>query len=182
MKNIRIASAFAFAFLPLFTFAQSYKTAGGIRIDNGVHLTVQQYIHNNWTVEGILHTSIGSDDLGFTVLGEKHHKILFRGTNIYTGAGFHYYRQSDATRLENTVANNVFGLSVIGGAEISLGKINIAIDWKPELHLSGDQVHPFDWNGASVSVRYIFAKREKKKIKDWKVWDKFEGKNKKRKK
>ena len=161
--------------------AQSYKTAAGIRIDNGVQVTVQQYIANNWTAEGILHTSVASENLGITLLAEKHKKILFRNTNLYYGAGAHYYWMNEPPRTETEINNNVYGLSLIGGAEISLGRINLAIDWKPELHLN-ESTKPFDWNGASVSVRYIFAKRERRKAKDWKVWDTFGSGNKKKKK
>jgi hypothetical protein len=180
MKNARILFIPVLALLSHLAFGQSYKTAVGIRIDNGINLTAQQHIVNNWTVEGILHTPVGSDELGLTLLAEKHQKILFRGVNLYAGAGGHYYWQSDANRGErDEVADNVFGLSFIGGAEISLGRFNLSFDWKPELHLAGDQSHPFEWNGASISVRYILAKRERKKIKDWQVWDKFGGKKKK---
>lgn len=177
MKNLCKFSLFIFLFTGHIALAQSYKTAGGIRFDNGMQITVKQHIVKNWTAEGILHTSLGSPDLGFSLLAEKHHKILFRGLNFYTGAGIHYYSQNELKRSENEVADNVFGLSLIGGAEISLGRINLSIDWKPEIHLS-NTVDAFDWNGASLSVRYIFAKRERKTIKDWKVWDKFGRRNK----
>ncbi|TNE64417.1 MAG: hypothetical protein EP344_03755 [Bacteroidetes bacterium] len=160
--------------------AQSYKTAAGIRVDNGVQLTVKQYLINNWTAEGILHTAIGSEDLGLTLLAEKHQKIIFRGTNLYYGAGAHYYWKNEPFRSENEFNNNVYGLSFIGGAEISLGRINLAVDWKPELHLS-ESSQVFDWNGASVSVRYIFAKRERRKIRDWKVFNGGKNKSKHRK-
>ncbi len=154
--------------------AQSYKTAVGVRIDNGVQFTAQQYLFNQWTAEGILHSSIGSKNLGLTLLAERHHKILARGLNIYLGAGGHYYWDTEAAATETEINRNVYGLSFIGGAEISLGRFNLALDWKPELHLSGaDQT--FGWNGAALSVRYILAKREKPKVKDWKVWDKFGG-------
>jgi len=176
MKNLRIQIAFALLFSSALAFGQTYITAGGIRIDNGVNLTVQQYIADGWTAEGILHTSIGSNDLGITILGEKHHKLIARNFNIYTGAGFHYYGTNDPIRKDDPVQNNVYGLSLIGGAELSLGRINLAIDWKPELHVSGGRA--FDWNGAALSVRYIFFKRERKTIKDWKVWDRFEKKDK----
>lgn len=179
MTSIRLATAFAFCLLiHTAALAQRYKTAVGVRIDGGVNLTVQQYITNGWTAEGIIHTAINSDKFGLTLLGEKHHKILMRGFNFYTGAGLHYYGISANGRDTNASADNVFGLSVIGGAELSIGRLNVAVDWKPELHLSGDQVHPFDWNGASISVRYILAKRERKQVKEWGVWDKFPGKNK----
>jgi len=158
-------------------FSQRYKTAAGIRFDNGFNLTAQQYITNGWTIEGILHTPlISTKDLGVTLLAEKHRKILFRGLNFYTGGGVHYYWQQNSVREATEVHNNVMGLSGIAGLEASLGRINLAVDWKPELHLSGDQARPFEWNGASVSLRYIIEKRERKKIKDWKFWDKFGGK------
>ncbi|MBK6932367.1 MAG: hypothetical protein IPH12_16520 [Saprospirales bacterium] len=174
MRIIRFCStACCFLLFSNAILAQSYKTAAGIRVDNGVQVTVQQYLIHNWTAEGILHTSVGSKDLGLSLLAEKHQKILFRGTNLYYGAGGHYYWKNDPPALETAgPAKNVFGLSFIGGAEVSLGRINLAIDWKPELHLS-ESSQVFDWNGASVSVRYIFAKRERKKVKDWKLWDAF---------
>ncbi len=166
----------------LTTFAQRYRTAAGIRIDDGLQLTAQQYITNGWTLEGILHTSIMSDDLGLTVLGEKHHKILFRGFNFYTGAGMHYYGVNAARGMDTQPYNNVFGVSGIVGAELSLGRLNLSVDFKPELHLSGNQVRPFDWNGAAISARYIFIKRERKKLRDLDIFDKIGGKKNKKKK
>jgi hypothetical protein len=173
MNSLRLSALLAFILLNSLAFGQSYITAGGIRIDNGVHLTLQQFIMDGWTAEGILHTSIGSKDLGLTVLAERHHKILFRNTNFYTGAGFHYYGQTQTNHNDQTVQNNVAGVSVIGGLELSLGRFNCSLDWKPEIHLTGANGHPFAWDGASVSVRYIIFKRERKKIRDWKVWDSF---------
>ncbi len=87
MRLVRFcSSAFLFSLLSVALTAQSYKTAAGVRIDNGVQLTVQQYLLNNWTAEGILHTSVASDNLGLTLLAEKHQKIIFRGVNLYYGA------------------------------------------------------------------------------------------------
>lgn len=155
-------------------FAQSYKTAIGVRVDNGLNISAQQHIVDHWTVEGILHTPFRTDDLGLTVLAERHQKILFRGINLYWGAGGHYYWTNGTINREDEreVNNNVYGLSLIGGAEISLGRINISADWKPELHLSGDLARPFDWNGAAISVRYILAKRERPSFRDWKIFGK----------
>ncbi len=192
-QNAASAMTFAFRVIPAFLFilllhtaasAQRYKTAAGIRIDGGLNLTVQQYITNGWTAEGIVHTGINSDRFGLSLLGEKHHKIIFRGINFYTGAGLHYYGINSSDQDIDEPAGNVFGLSAIGGAELSIGRLNFAVDWKPELHLSGAQGKPFNWNGASISARYIIAKRERNKVKDWGVWDKFGKKsnNKKKKK
>ena len=180
MKNI-LSAPITFAFITLISlpvFGQKYKTAAGVRFDNGFNLTVQQYIKNGWTAEGILHTPLIGDDMGVTLLAEKHRKILFRGTNFYTGLGAHYYWTADNSREADVVQKNVGGLSGIAGLEFTLGRINLAVDWKPEYHLSGDSVKRFDWNGASISARYIIEKRERKKMKDWKVWKKIGGKKK----
>ncbi len=179
MKNTRFLIILSLALTNHLAFGQSYKTAAGIRLDKGVNFTVQQHIVDNWTVEGILHTPLRSEDIGVTLLAERHQKILFRGINLYAGGGAHYYWKSTANRVDtDPVVKNVFGITGIGGLEMSLGRLNFAFDWKPELHLAGDEIHPFEWSGASVSVRYILAKRERKKISDWGVWDKF-GKKKK---
>ncbi|MEY3194372.1 MAG: hypothetical protein RIQ78_469 [Bacteroidota bacterium] len=167
---VPITSAFILLSLPV--FSQAYKTAAGVRFDNGFNITLQQFLQDGWTVEGILHTPILSRDFGATILGEKHHKIIARGTNFYTGAGVHYYWNANANQNTSLVKHNVFGFTGIAGIEFSMGRLNLSVDWKPELHLAGDQSHPFDWNGAAISARYIIEKRERKKIKDWKIWDK----------
>jgi hypothetical protein len=183
MKNILVAPI-TFAFIALTTFSafgQKYKTAAGVRFDNGFNLSIQQYIKNGWTAEGILHTPLIGDNLGVSILAEKHRKILFRGTNFYTGLGGHYYWTANGTRADVSTPQNVFGLSGIAGLELCLGRINLAVDWKPELHLTGDQAKDFNWHGASISARYIIEKRERNKVKDWKVWDKLGVKKKKSK-
>jgi hypothetical protein len=146
--------------------AQSYRTAAGIRVDQGFNLSLQQYIANGWTAEGIVHTSLNSNDIGFTLLAEKHHKLLFRNVNLYWGAGGHYYLQNEAHQDAESVepVKNVYGVSALAGAELSLGRFNVSVDWKPELHVGGGQEFPFEWNSAAVSVRYVIAKREKAKL------------------
>ncbi len=165
-----VCSFIAFYTLP----AQTYRTAAGIRVGEGFDFTFQQYLANNWTAEGIAHTHLFSKNLGVSLLAEKHHKILIRNFNLYYGIGGHYYARSDENRSETmAIVKKVFGLSAIAGAELSLGRINLAVDIKPEAHLSGDQVYPLEWNPVCVSVRYIIEKRHRKRVRDWKMWDKF---------
>jgi hypothetical protein len=178
MKLSNLLPLFAFITFINQTSGQRYQTAGGIRIDNHVGFTVQQYIKDAWTVEGILHAPFRSDEFGLTLLAEKHHKVLFRGFNFYYGAGTHYYFESAASRNSDVTTKNVFGLSFIGGAEASIGRFNISADIKPEMHLAGDQVHPFEWTGAAISLRYIFKKRERKGLKDLPILQKMKKKKK----
>ncbi len=170
---VPITSALLILSIP--AFSQAYKTAAGVRFDKGFNITLQQYIQDGWTAEGILHTPILSNNFGATILGEKHQKIMLRGVNFYAGAGLHYYWKANANRNTSEVKHHVFGLTGIAGLEFGLGRLNLSVDWKPELHLAGDQAHPFDWNGAAISARYIIEKRERRKIKDWKIWDKIKN-------
>lgn len=172
MKNIQaIPFALALMTMTIPAFGQKYKTAAGVRFDNGLNLTVQQYISNGWTAEGILRTPVIGNKMGATVLAEKHHKIITRGTNFYVGGGAHYYWQTKASTEAPLYNPNVFGLSGIAGFEFTLGRINLAVDWKPELHLTGTEDNKFNWNGASISARYIIEKRKPATPK-WKFWKK----------
>ncbi|MDX2135870.1 MAG: hypothetical protein SFV52_13860 [Saprospiraceae bacterium] len=149
---------------------QAYKTAAGLRVGQGIHPTVQQHLFGKWTVEGILHTSFQSTELGVSLLAERHHKLLFRGINLYYGAGGHYYGRNGTNLSEGGGTDDIYGLSFIGGAEITLGKFNISVDFKPEIHLAGYDVQPFAWTGMAVSVRRVLFKREKEKI--WNLFGK----------
>lgn len=165
--SVAITAAFSAVFMPEFTFAQSYNTAAGIRVDKGFNFTAQQYIADGWTIEGMLHTPIITQNVGVTFLAEKHFKVISRGFNFYAGGGPHYYWKKGANDKSLDPYSNVLGLSGIAGLEISLGRFNISADVKPEIHLSGDISRVFSWNGVGVSGRYIIDKRERKK--DWDV-------------
>jgi hypothetical protein len=144
--------------------AQSYRTAAGFRFSEGADLTVQQYLTNGLTLEGIVHTGIFSENVGGTLLLERHHKLLFRNFNYYYGAGLHVMSEADGRK--ELLATNVVGAAGIIGGEVSFGRLNFAVDWKPQLNFSGENIK-------SVSVRYIFLKRERKKLRDWKGFDRI---------
>lgn len=163
MKNARIfllAATFS-ALQNVDSQAQTYITAIGLRADRGLGVSLQQYIGNRWTLEVIGHSPFRTKELGITALGERHHKLLVRNLNFYYGGGGHYYWKSTDGKDMSEIHQNVFGLTGIGGAELSLGRLNFAVDFKPELHFTGNQVHPFEWPGAAVSVRYILEKRSR---------------------
>ncbi len=154
-------AVFSFLF-PTKTDAQRYKTAAGVRLGSGIGLTVQQYLTDGWTAEGIVQLNALKQDFGLTALGEKHHKIIARGLNFYYGGGAHQYFVKD-----KTAEDNYGGVSGIVGAELSVGKICFAFDWKPEIRLWGDlETHSKFDAGAAFSVRYILAKREREKLID----------------
>lgn len=143
--------------------AQSYKTAAGIRLGAGIGVSLNQHLWENNTLEIIARPGVTkSQHFGLTAVMKSHQKLLTRATNWYVGGGGHYYFKN-----ENDDADfvNPAGLTGILGVEATLGKLNFSFDWKPEYHLAGGDGDNFD-AGAGVTLRYVFKKRERKKIFD----------------
>ena len=152
--------------------AQSYGTALGARLGDGIGLTLQQQVVVHGTVEGILSSS--NKDLTLNVLYEHHTSLLTRGLNFYLGGGFYktWINQDDNLITQPT---NPYGLSPIIGLELTIArKINLSADIKPSIRLGGNGGKGFEWH-TGVSVRYVLAGRY---FKDdgWKFWKKWKKK------
>ena len=137
--------------------AQHYKTAAGIRLGGGVGLTVQQYVGDKMTVEGIFSSQKDGDTYDITGLFERHFNVLTRRVNFYFGAGPHLgILKEDKVNYQNT-----FGISGIGGIEFTMKRLNFSLDYKPALNL----VKGIDQNRTSgylaISARYVIVEREK---------------------
>jgi len=69
-----------------------------------------------------------------------------------------------------TITANPFGVTLVGGAEATIGRFNISYDFKPAINISGGEKSFYTQSG--VSLRYVLVKN--------KVWRKMK-KNKKKK-
>ena len=170
-----IIPCFLFFLIPLSISAQAYGTAAGARIGDGWGLTLQQQVALHTTVEGILQRGFKSQDVTLCVLGEQHKNLLTNGFNLYFGGGLY---KTWLTKRINVIVQpaDPWGITPIAGLEITLGKFNIAGDFKPLLKLGGgdDSTSGFSWQSA-ISIRYVFAKRYFKND-DWKFWKKWKKK------
>ena len=169
--------------------AQSYFTAGGLRLGNTIGLTVQQRLAKRVTAELILNNRLDNSETLLTGLAEWHNPILTRRLNIYTGAGLHVGGREPA---EGADKEGTYGLSFIGGAEFTIARLVLSFDFKPAIHLSGVG-KAFDLQ-SDISVRYVFVKnkvykdlaknkKKRRKARDkerrrragdspwWKVWE-----------
>lgn len=152
--------------------AQSYGTALGVRLGDGLGVTLQQQVVVHGTVEGIL--SSRDKDLTLNVLYEHHTSLLTRGLNFYLGGGFYktWIHQDDNLIIQPT---NPYGLSPIMGLELTIArKLNLSADIKPTIRLGGNGGKGFEWH-TGISVRYVLAGRY---FKDdgWKFWKKWKKK------
>ncbi len=173
MKKLIRRSFFIFHFslilIPLSMSAQGYGTAIGGRFGTGWGLTVQQQVAVHTTVEAILQKTLKTQDATLYIIGEQHKNLLSRGFNFYCGAGFYKTWLEQNSNLKVQPANP-FGIAPIAGLEITLGKFNIAGDFKPNIKLGGDG-SSLSWQ-SGVSVRYVFHERYFKND-DWKFWKKW---------
>jgi hypothetical protein len=158
-------------------YAQSYGTAAGVRIGTEMGLTVKQQIWEYTTLEGIYSTGLLTPRKGISLLVAQHNSVITRRINVFYGGGYHKsWSVSDAGKLIDPS-----GIALIGGMEMSIGKINLSWDVKPVINLWGGSTKKFDFPTA-ISVRYIIADRIKfnkigKKnnslnFEDWMFWKK----------
>lgn len=164
----KILTVFTFFCLCIQMNAQKYQTAAGARVGSRFGLSVQQKVLKNSTIEGIFQTNIGSkDDIMLTFLWEQHNKLIGKRLNFYYGAGIHkgwIVSNSVESKLEDPS-----GLSLIAGLEMTLGRLNLSLDYKPVINvISGERFYE---SQSALSLRYVFIKAKKKK-KNWKFWKK----------
>ncbi|MEM0993275.1 MAG: hypothetical protein AAGI49_09585, partial [Bacteroidota bacterium] len=154
MKKICLLIPFCLVYI--FTQAQGYDTAFGLRLGTEWGATFKQRVAKRTTGEFMVQHSNKREETTFTLLGEQHFPLLVRNFNVYGGAGLHagfISNPNDDPDLKNPV-----GLTMIGGAELSVGKINVSWDIKPSVNVVGGQNRVYAHTG--VSVRYIIDKRE----------------------
>lgn len=152
-------------------FGQRYGTAFGLRMGTDWGFTLQQRVAKHLTFEGIVQSSLQREEVLLTGMVEKHNPILGRRLNLYFGGGLHKGWIGQDPETEETF-QDPFGITLVGGVEFSLGRINIGYDFKPAINISGGEKGFYTQSG--ISVRYVL-------IKD-KEWRKDKRKRKKKKK
>jgi hypothetical protein len=154
-KNLSLAVSMALCTAQL--LAQSYNTAGGIRLGTDWGLTLRQRVHENISAEMIVQSSLQREEGAFTLLGIAHKPLLMRNLNLFVGGGLHTGWSSEVQNGERV--GSPFGIDFMAGAEITIAKINISWDFKPAVNISGGSSTFYTQTG--VSLRYVLWKREK---------------------
>lgn len=177
MKKIAITFCFLLC-ASSFLFAQSYRTAVGLRLGtgygSGVAVSVQQRVAKYMTLEGIFQPNFSDNETSFDLLLERHHKILMKRFNIYMGGGLHKdWRPADHENIGKAHA----GLVGIIGGEITFKKLNVSWDYKPNVNFLGGDTQLR--HQSAITLRMIVVKQKKRKI-NWKFWKKKDSKKKKR--
>ncbi len=142
--------------------AQSYITSAGIRVGDGIGISVKQRVLKKVTVEGI--AGVNSQYSNLTGLIEFHQPFLTRYFNLYGGVGGHAYFP-----VSQDLTTGGVGMDLVAGLELNISKINLSLDFMPAFNFTGS--NSFFVPNKAISLRYIiindkdFRKRQKEKEK-----------------
>ncbi len=140
-----------FGLMAIPAFSQKYNTAMGIRVGNSIGVTAVQRFDKHFTVEGIVHKQFLGDAY-LTVLARRHIPIIGKSTNLYFGVG--------ANSTIGREAGNGLGLDAVAGAEVSIGKMNFSLDYKPMYSFASKAFE----NQIGISARVILIPIPKNQV------------------
>jgi len=153
----------ALTLLPLLSWSQRYSTAAGLRLGTDWGITIKQRLGGRLTFEGIAQSSLQREELLLTGLLERHMPILGRRLNIYFGGGMHKGWLHTPPLEPGPSPADPFGVTLVGGAELTIGRINVGYDFKPAINIQGGAKRFYSQSG--LSVRYVLIKDTKSKKK-----------------
>lgn len=138
----------------LFSQAQDYENAVGLRFGLSNGITFKHFITTNDAVEGLLSTRWG----GFNITGlfERHTTAFDTdGLYFYYGGGAHLGSFNN-TWFNDNISHIVIGVDGILGLEYVFKEVplNASLDWKPGFNLIG--YTGFWGDELALSVRYTF--------------------------
>lgn len=152
-KLFFILLVMTFAFKSSEIGAQSYFTAGGVRLGTDWGISIQQKILKHATLEGIFQSSFFREEMLLTVIPEYHFPLISKRLNVYTGIGLH----KGFLTSSQTDYDSPFGMSLIGGIEFTFARFVFSYDYKPVINFKGGENKWYNQTG--ISVRYVFVKQ-----------------------
>jgi len=138
----------------------NYKTALGLRLNEGAGVTVKHFVTENTSIEGILYTRWRGFNL--TGLYQANMPVFDEpGFLFFMGGGAHIGVWDRAKNPwwkdeEYNDTRTVVGLDGQIGLEYTFGALplNLALDWKPAINLVG--AGNFWGTDLALSIRYAF--------------------------
>ncbi len=174
MPKVRILLPALMLLLHVGLSGQSYDVAAGIRLGTDWGVTGKMRFAQKATAELIIQSGIKNKETMISALAMQHNPILTRRLNVFFGGGLHKGWLNNPDEAVVETPKDPFGLSLIGGIEFSIGRMNLTWDYKPAINLIGGRKTIYHQSG--ISLRYVFIKRAKllndRKKFNWKFWQK----------
>lgn len=148
------------------TFAQSYGTTAGLRLGNNNHyrtlgISAKQRLVKGLTAEAILQSDFNVNTTAHLLIA-RHRPLISRRFNYYYGAGASVgieesrEKQPDDMQIIHTYGNPTLGVDLIVGIEFTVLKMNVSLDYKPNVNIAGRE--PWYQGQVGVSVRHVLVK------------------------
>ncbi len=137
---------------------QSYNTATGFRVGSDFGITVVQRIAKRSTLELIYEDGLFESNRNLDLLFKRHLPLISKSFNFYTGLGIGH---ASAFDHEIDITSQTVSIPAVLGAEVTLGRFNLAADFQPTLLLRKIDNQRIV-RSSGVSLRYVLVKRKKK--------------------
>lgn len=171
MKKVKCSLIFLLTICLSLVYSQSYNTAFGFRLGEQLGFNLTQRLANHTTADLSFSNGLFSDRKYVMLNLRQHYPVLTRRLNFFLGAGA--FAESHLTSSNYETIDYNFdrkGISAVMGAELTLGRLNISIDYMPKYLLQSQSgVNQLQADSA-LSIKYLLWKR-----KGWfrKLWEKI---------
>jgi hypothetical protein len=158
----KIFAMLTISFLAMSLYGQGYNTAIGLKFGDDLKFSLNQRIANKLSVEANFSDGLFSDHKYVSLALKRHYPIFSKSVNIFLGAG--YYGQSHINgkdEIQNFDYNNKGLLGMIGG-EVTIGRLNISMDFTPQYALNKDHSGRKLSSDSAISAKYVLWKRQSK--------------------
>ncbi|GAA0879613.1 hypothetical protein GCM10009119_25810 [Algoriphagus jejuensis] len=170
-KTYSLLLLFLIVHLPNAAFSQRYGTALGLRFGNSqlnrtVGLTMQQRVFEHVTLEGIIQSDFDRNTY-FSLLAQKHKPIISKRFNYYLGGGIglgneeSFVKNPGTKEIIHTYGNATVGVDLVAGIELTVANAVIAVDYKPNINISGRE--EFYRGQVGISARAVLVKSKEQK-------------------
>ncbi len=147
-------------------FAQSYGTTAGLRLGNNNHyrtlgISAKHRIVKGLTAEAILQSDFNVNTTAHLLI-VRHRPLISRRFNYYYGAGASVGIEESREKIPgdmqiiHTYGNPTLGVDLIAGVEFTILKMNVSLDYKPNVNIAGRE--PWYLGQVGLSVRHVLVK------------------------
>lgn len=168
-------------------FSQSYGTSAGLRFGNNqdyrtIGITGKQRLIKGVTAEAIIQSDFTANTTAHFLLA-RHRPMISKRFNYYYGGGLSVGMEEsrqkvpESMQVVTTYGNPTMGMDFVLGVEMTLMKVNLSLDYKPNINLAGKE----QWYAGQIgiSVRPVLVKgKEQQKRKRQKARKKRKAQNK----
>jgi hypothetical protein len=141
--------------------AQSYNTAFGFRFGDDLGFSFTQRVLDHTTIDLNASDGLFSQHKFVALQVRSHYGVITRRFNFFLGGGgFLRTRQLGSDEVFD--ASHIKGVSGVMGAEFTLGRINVSLDYMPQYILNKDYTGQKLTADSALSIKYVLWKRKTK--------------------